>query len=91
MIKLGGSHLVCLNFFKLEALGGDFASKAREVMARLSRGEEVLVVEGADDVCAACPASRTVSAATQRGWPQGMRTPIRAGPQAELQGWAGPG
>jgi len=39
LIKLGGSHLVCLNFFKLEALGGDFASKAREVMARLGRGE----------------------------------------------------
>jgi len=55
VVKLRGHHLICLHFFKPEALGEAFASKVREALTRLERGEEALIVEGGDDVCVACP------------------------------------
>ena len=55
MARLRGHHLICMNFFKPEALGDAFATKARHVMSRLESGEQIIVVEGPDELCGACP------------------------------------
>ncbi len=53
MIKLRGHHLICLQFFR------DGPEKLRdkvlEVVSRAEKGEEIEIVEGADDVCTSCP------------------------------------
>ena len=54
MINLRGHHLICLHFFK----GGhteEFKAKLNEILKRVKEGEDVKIIEGADDLCYACP------------------------------------
>jgi hypothetical protein len=56
VIKLRGHHLVCLQFFRGEGYNREFIANLEDVIGRAEKGEEIEVVEGADDVCRACPA-----------------------------------
>ncbi|RLF16238.1 MAG: DUF1284 domain-containing protein [Thermoprotei archaeon] len=67
MARLRGHHLICLHFFKPEALGEAFASKARHVLSRLESGEPIIVVDDADEVCSACPYLRGDECAYSEG------------------------
>ena len=58
MIRLRGHHLFCCTLFQGSGYDGTFASRMAQVMERLQAGEEICLVEGCDDVCAACPNRR---------------------------------
>ncbi|MBE0477425.1 MAG: DUF1284 domain-containing protein, partial [Coriobacteriia bacterium] len=51
--RLRGHHLVCLHSFAGEGYSEAFVANLREVLARAE--DALVVVECADDVCAACP------------------------------------
>ncbi len=54
MIRLRGHHLVCIHFIR----GGftdEFRRKVDEITSRCRGGEEVEVIDGADDLCTSCP------------------------------------
>ena len=53
-VRLRPHHLVCLQFFRGEGYSGEFVANLGVLLARLAN-EDALVVEGADNVCAACP------------------------------------
>jgi len=52
--RLRGHHFVCLQFFRGEGYSAAFVDNLTGVVERAS-GSPALLVEGADDVCAACP------------------------------------
>ncbi len=54
MINLRGHHLVCLHFFK-NGHTEEFRSKLSEIIRRVKSGEDIKIIEGADDLCHACP------------------------------------
>jgi len=56
MIRLRGHHLICLHFYRGEGYSREFVENLESVMRRVTEGEEIKVVEGADDICRACPA-----------------------------------
>lgn len=55
MIRLRGHHLICLHFFQGEGYNKEFVDNLRKLLQRAGHDEEIEVVEGADDVCLACP------------------------------------
>ena len=55
MINFRGHHLVCLHFFTGEGYSREFVDNLRRLLLRAGREEEIMVAEGADDVCRACP------------------------------------
>jgi hypothetical protein len=55
-LRIRGHHLICLQFFHGEGYSPEFVRILFNVIDRLARGEKGIVVIGADDVCAACPA-----------------------------------
>ncbi|ACX52125.1 protein of unknown function DUF1284 [Ammonifex degensii KC4] len=55
MVRLRGHHLICLQFFRGEGYSREFVRNLEEILYRLSRGEEVEIAEGADEVCSLCP------------------------------------
>lgn len=58
MIRLRGHHLFCCTLFQGSGYDGTFASRMAQILERLQAGEEICLVEGCDDVCAACPNRR---------------------------------
>ncbi|NTW28811.1 MAG: DUF1284 domain-containing protein [Coriobacteriia bacterium] len=52
--RLRGHHLICLQFFRGEGYSEAFVANLADVVMR-ANAEPALVVQGADDVCAACP------------------------------------
>ncbi len=54
MIRLRGHHLICLHFFSGEGYDTDFIANLMDVLKRCE-GEEIEVVEEADDICLKCP------------------------------------
>ncbi len=58
MIRLRGHHLICLNFYSGEGYSREFVLNLEEVMHRARKGETILIVSGADDICRACPTLR---------------------------------
>ena len=54
-VRLRGHHLLCLRTFAGEGYDAGFLDNLRSVLARAEAEGAVLVVDGADDVCAACP------------------------------------
>ena len=52
--NLRGHHLICLQFFRGEGYSAKFVNNLGRVIERAAENP-ALVVEGADDVCAACP------------------------------------
>lgn len=55
MLKFRGHHFICLNFFLGEGYSKDFVDNLNRLMERANAGEEIKIVEGADDVCGFCP------------------------------------
>jgi len=55
--RLRGHHMVCLHFFAGEGYSKKFVENLWQVLDRLKE-ECFLLVEGADDVCDACPSLR---------------------------------
>jgi len=55
MINFRGHHLVCLHFFRGDGYSREFVDNLRRLLQRADRDREVIVAEGADDVCQACP------------------------------------
>ncbi len=53
-VRLRGHHLICLQFFAGEGYSAEYVENLCHVVERASR-EPALVVEGIDNVCAACP------------------------------------
>ncbi|MEW6770734.1 MAG: DUF1284 domain-containing protein [Bacillota bacterium] len=74
MIRLRGHHLVCLQFFRGEGYNREFIENLENVIGRAEKGEEIEVVEGADDVCRACPSLEDGQCASK---PAGGETNIR--------------
>lgn len=55
MIRMRGHHLICLNFYRGEGYNQEFIENLDDVMRRAKGGEEIEVVEGADEICRVCP------------------------------------
>ncbi len=55
MIRLRGHHLICLHFFTGAGYSRVFVDNLRAVLQRAGQDEEIVVTEGADEVCEACP------------------------------------
>lgn len=55
MIKFRGHHLICLHFFSDEGCSEEFVINLRELISRANTSEAIIVTQGADDVCKACP------------------------------------
>lgn len=55
MIRLRGHHLICLHFLRGEGYSQEFVENLKDVVRRATEGKEIEVVEGADDICRACP------------------------------------
>jgi hypothetical protein len=51
---LRGHHFICLQFFDGEGCPAAYVENLRAVVERI-RNAPALLIEGADDVCAACP------------------------------------
>ncbi|MBE0467384.1 MAG: DUF1284 domain-containing protein [Candidatus Desulforudis sp.] len=58
MVRLRGHHLICLRFYRGEGYSREFVENLEDVLRRAKEGEEIEVVEGADDICRACPTLR---------------------------------
>lgn len=54
-MKFRGHHLVCLHFFEGKGYSEEFVRNLKDLMGRARKGEEIEVVQGADDVCRSCP------------------------------------
>jgi hypothetical protein len=54
-MRLRGHHLICLHFFRGEGYSSDFVANLYELLDRAKSGEEIEVVDSADDVCRQCP------------------------------------
>jgi hypothetical protein len=52
MVKLRGHHLICLQFFIGKGYSSEFVKNTFKILKRAKR---VIVVDGLDDVCKACP------------------------------------
>ncbi len=52
--RLRGHHLICLQFYRGEGYSEEFVENLERVLEKAKK-HGVLVVEGADDVCKACP------------------------------------
>jgi hypothetical protein len=55
MIKFRGHHLICLHFFKGEGYSEEFVQNLSDLITRANANETIIVTQGADDVCKACP------------------------------------
>jgi hypothetical protein len=55
LLKLRGHHLVCLHLFRGEGYDPEFVENLMKILERAEAGEEIVVSEGADDVCKMCP------------------------------------
>lgn len=58
MIRLRGHHLICLHFYRGEGYSREFVENLEDVLRGAEEGEEIEVVEDADDICRACPTLR---------------------------------
>lgn len=54
LVRLRGHHFICLHFFRGEGYSPAFVDNLEAAVGRAT-GQEAVVVDGADDVCAACP------------------------------------
>ena len=53
-VRFRGHHLICLQFFRGEGYSATFVENLGRAIERAAE-KPALLVEGADDVCAACP------------------------------------
>ncbi|MDQ0285835.1 hypothetical protein J2Z49_000940 [Desulfofundulus luciae] len=62
-----GHHLICLHFYRGEGYSREFVENLEDVVRRATEGEEIAVVEGADDICRTCPALQGEKCAAKPG------------------------
>jgi len=55
MLRLRPHHILCILGFRGLGYDASFVENMKQVVDRYFRGEEVKVVEGADDICIKCP------------------------------------
>jgi len=58
VIRLRGHHLICLHFYSGEGYSREFVENLEGVLRRARNGEVIEMVDGADDICRACPTVR---------------------------------
>ncbi len=51
-IRLRGHHFLCLLTYVGKGYSAEFIANYDRIVARLSEGEDILIVEGPDDICA---------------------------------------
>jgi hypothetical protein len=64
--RLRGHHFICLQFYGGEGYSAEFVANLDEVVAR-AKATPAILVEGADDVCAACPGLSAARVCEQPG------------------------
>lgn len=70
---LRGHHLICLHFFAGEGYSAEFIANLQVVLERL-RHTPLRLVEGPDDVCAACPSLRDGACVSESGGEEHIRS-----------------
>lgn len=70
---LRGHHLICLHFFAGEGYSAEFVDNLRSTLGHL-RDAPFRLVEGPDDVCAACPSLRDGACASESGGEEHIRS-----------------
>ena len=53
--KIRAHHGMCLSFFQGKGYSGDFVENMVRMKAILAENPEIILMEGPDDICAACP------------------------------------
>ena len=53
--KIRAHHGVCLYFFQGKGYSGDFVENMARMKAILAENPEIILMDGPDDICAACP------------------------------------
>ena len=53
--KIRAHHGVCLYFFQGKGYSGDFVENMVRMKAILAENPEIILMDGPDDICAACP------------------------------------
>ena len=55
MIKLSPHHLLCASLYVEKGYCSDFCGNFSTLLSRLKEGENFVLIEGLDDICAFCP------------------------------------
>ena len=55
MIKLRPHHILCIRHYEGKGYSEEFTANMRRVISALEGGENIILVNGADDICRACP------------------------------------
>lgn len=63
VINLRAHHGMCMYFFQGKGYSGDFVENMGAMKALLEQNPQIRLLDGYDDVCAACPNKRTESCA----------------------------
>ena len=53
--KIRAHHGMCLSFFQGKGYSGDFVENMARMKAILAENPEIILMDGPDDICAACP------------------------------------
>ena len=53
--KIRAHHGMCLSFFQGKGYSGDFVENMVRMKAILAENPEIILMDGPDDICAACP------------------------------------
>ena len=53
--RLRAHHGMCLSFFQGKGYSGDFVENMVRMKAILAENPEIILMDGPDDICAACP------------------------------------
>ena len=53
--KIRAHHGMCLSFFQGKGYSGDFVEDMVRMKAILAENPEIILMDGPDDICAACP------------------------------------
>ena len=75
-VRLRGHHLLCLLAYKGEGYSPAFIANLDRIAARLTAGEDAVLVDGPDDICAPLALTQGCSVLDISG-------PVRAGSAAE--------
>ena len=59
VVNLRAHHGMCLTFFQGKGYSGDFVENMAAMKENLEQNPQIRLLEGYDDVCAACPNKRT--------------------------------
>ena len=55
VVNLRAHHGMCLSFFQGKGYSGEFVENMSRMKAILAENPEIILMDGPDDICAACP------------------------------------